>query len=215
MATRAALVLAFIFTGFGCAGQKKDYTAFRTHHPKSILVLPPLNGSTSMDATYGYFSTVSFPLAEMGYYVFPVAVVDQLMKENGLPTAGEMHQIPLKKAEQIFGADAVLYIKVKQYGSKYIVLTSVTTVAVEAKLVDTRTGTLLWEHSALVQQSSSGNDNLIANMITAAVSQVVNSKADYAHNFCPMANQLLFATPGKGLLFGPRHALYGRDGVSP
>ncbi len=211
MAARIALAIVLGFAGLGCAAQPKDYSAFRAHHPKSILVLPPLNESTSMDATYGHLSTVSFPLAEMGYYVFPVAVVDQLMKENGLPTAGEMHQIPLKKVEQIFGADAVLYITVKQYGSKYIVLTSVTTVALEARLVDTKTGALLWEHSAVVQQNSSGNDNIIATMITAAVSQIVNSKTDYAHAFCPLANQLLFATPGKGILHGPRHALFGRD----
>jgi hypothetical protein len=125
-----------------------------------------------------------------------------------------MHQIPLKKAEEIFGADAVLYIKIKQYGSKYIVISSVTTVALEAKLVDTKTGTLLWESSALVQQSSGGNDNIIATMITAAVNQIVNSKTDYAHAFCPMANELLFATPGKGLLVGPRHSFYGRDQLS-
>jgi hypothetical protein len=210
IAKRVALALVLVFAGVGCAAKTKDYTAFRAHHPKSILVLPALNESTSIDATYGHLSTVSFPLAEMGYYVFPVAVVDQLMKENGLPTAGEMHQIPLKKAEQIFGADAVLYIKVKQYGSKYIVLTSVTTVALEAKLVDTKTGALLWEHSAVLQQSSNGSDNLIASMITAAVTQIVNSKMDYAHLFCPQANQLLFSIPGKGLLVGPRHSLYGQ-----
>jgi hypothetical protein len=211
MAKRVALALVLMFTGIGCAGKPKDYSQFRAHQPKSILVLPPLNQSTSLDATYGHLSTVSFPLSEMGYYVFPVAVVDQLLKENGLPTGGEMHQIPLNKVEQIFGADAVLYITVKQYGSKYIVLTSVTTVALEAKLVDTKTGTLLWQDSAVVQQNSGGNDNLIASMISAAVSQIVNSKTDYAHACCPLANQLLFATPGKGLLLGPRHPSFGRD----
>jgi hypothetical protein len=179
--------------------------------PEIRAVLPALNESTSMDATYGHLSTVSSPLAEMGYYVFPVAVVDQLMKENGLPTAGEMHQIPLKKAEQIFGADAVLYIKVKQYGSKYMVLTSVTMVWLEAKLVDTKTGTLLWEHSAGLQQSSNANDNLIVSMVTAAANQIARSKTDYAQSLCFQANQLLFSIPGKGLLVGPRHSLYGQN----
>lgn len=71
-------------------------------------VLPPLNQDTDIKDTYDCLSTVTRPLAEMGYYVHPVAVVDQFMKENGLPTAGEMHQVPLDKIRDIIGADAVL-----------------------------------------------------------------------------------------------------------
>ena len=112
----------------GCVTKPYDYTNFRAHPPRSILVLPPLNESTDTRGTYGYLSTVTMPLAEMGYYVFPVVVVDQYMKENGLPGAGEMHQVPLDKIRDIIGADAVLYITLKQYGSKYQVLTSTTIV---------------------------------------------------------------------------------------
>src|SRR5277367_2093834 len=95
----------------GCATTPPfDYTNFRAHRPRSILVLPPLNNSTDVRGTYGYLSTVTRPLAELGYYVFPVAIVDQFLKENGLPSPGEMHQAPLDKLGKIFGADAVLYI---------------------------------------------------------------------------------------------------------
>src|ERR1041385_2330536 len=101
-------VLALLFVG--CANvQPVDYTAFREHRPRSILVLPPLNRSTVVEGTYGYLSTVTMPLAEMGYYVFPVSEVDEFLKENGMPTAGEMHQIPLNKVSEILGADAVLF----------------------------------------------------------------------------------------------------------
>src|ERR1035438_1909787 len=85
----------------GCATKPYDYTNFRAHPPRSILVLPPLNESTAVEGTYGYLSTVTLPLAEMGYYVYPVVVVDQFMKENGMPTSGEMHQAPLDKIRDI------------------------------------------------------------------------------------------------------------------
>ena len=117
-----------------------DYTNFRAHPPRSILVLPPLNESTAVEGTYGYLSTVTMPLAEMGYYVYPVVVVDQFMKENGLPTAGEMHQAPLDKIRDIFGADAVLYVTLKQYGTKYQVINSATIVTVKARLVIQKPG---------------------------------------------------------------------------
>src|SRR5215211_6924656 len=97
--TALALIVA------GCATTPPcDYTNFRQHRPRSILVLPPLNQSTAVEGTYGYLSAVTMPLAELGYYVFPVAVVDQFLKENGMPTAGEMHQVPLKKVSEIIGA---------------------------------------------------------------------------------------------------------------
>src|SRR5215813_13108465 len=108
----------------GCATKPYDYTNYRAYPPRSILVLPPLNESTDVAGTYSYLSTVTYPVAEMGYYVFPVAVVDHFFKENGMPTAGEMHQAPLNKIREIIGADAVLYITLKQYGTKYEVITS-------------------------------------------------------------------------------------------
>jgi hypothetical protein len=40
---------------------------------------------------YIYLSTLTKPLAEKGYYVLPVAVIDQFLKENGLPTPAEMN----------------------------------------------------------------------------------------------------------------------------
>jgi len=194
--------LAFMITFTGCATKPYDYTNFRAHPPRSILVLPPINESTDTRATYGYLSTVTRPLAEMGYYVYPVAVVDQFMKENGLPTAGEMQQVPLNKLRDVFGADAVLYVTIKQYGSKYRVITSTTIVTAEGKLVDTQTGLTLWEGTANVEQSSSSG-NAIADLIVAAVDQVINSSTDQAHDMSSQVNIQLFMTKDHGLLYGP------------
>jgi hypothetical protein len=185
-----------------------DYTNYRAHPPRSILVLPPLNESAALEGTYGYLSTVTFPLAELGYYVFPVAVVDQMMKENGLPTAGEMHQAPLNKIAEITGADAVMYVTLQQYGSKYQLVNTKTVVQVTARLVDTRTETLLWEGAALAQQDSSRSGNIIADMIAAAIIQAVNSSTDSAHGVSRLANAGLFLTKDTGLLYGPYNPRY-------
>lgn len=198
----SVVALATLLTG--CVTRPYDYTNFHAHPPRSILVLPPLNQSTDVRGTYGYLSTVTMPLAEMGYYVFPVAVVDQFMKENGLPTAGEMHEVPLNKIREIVGADAVLYVTLKQYGSKYEVITSATIVTAEAKLVDTQTGLTLWEGKASAEQSSSSG-NIIADLIVAAVDQAINSSTDQAHEVSRLANAQLFTIKDHGLLYGPYH----------
>jgi hypothetical protein len=203
LVTAAAAVLA------GCALKPYDYTNFRAHRPRSILVLPPLNESTAVEATWGYYSTVTRPLAERGYYVFPIAVVDQFLKENGLPTAGEMHQVPLDKVREILGADAVLFITIEQYGSKYQIINTATTVAARGRLVDTRTGTLLWEgRRIVVHNSNSGQGNIIAMLVAAAVTQVVNTSLDAAHGVSRRANAILFHTKDHGLLYGPYHPEY-------
>jgi hypothetical protein len=189
----------------GCKVVKPyDYTNFRAHPPRSILVLPPINESTAVEGTYGYLSTVTLPVAERGYYVFPVEVVDQFLKENGMPTAGEMHQAPLDKVAEITGADAVLFVTLQQYGSQYRIVNSTTVVKAHAKLVDTRTGLLLWEGHGEAEQSSSGSGgNLLANIIAAAIVQAINSKTDPAHQVSRQANANLFNTKKAGLPFGP------------
>ncbi len=189
----------------GCATTAPyDYTTFRQHPPRSILVLPPLNQSTAVEGTYSYLSTVSQPLAELGYYVFPVAVIDQLMKENGLPTAGEMHEVPPAKLYEITGADAVLYLVLHKYGSRFLVVGTTTTVEVSARLVDTRSGVELWSGKAQAEQNSSGNSgSILADIIAAAITQAINSKTDPGHQVSRLASQRLFGSPKHELPPGP------------
>lgn len=195
----------------GCQTVKPyDYTNFRAHPPRSILVLPPLNESTAVEGTYGYLTTVTRPVAERGYYVFPIAVVDQFMKDNGLPTANEMQQVPLARVAEITGADAVLLLDLKQYGAHYQVLSSVVTVEVHAKLLDTRTGTLLWEGQGTAQQSSSGSGSLIGQLIATAIAQAINKHTDRAHEVSRLANANLFFPEQTGLPYGPYSPKYDK-----
>ncbi len=207
--TAGAALCLLLLTGCNTV-KPYDYTNFRAHPPRSILVLPPLNESTAVEGTYGYLSTVTEPLAERGYYVFPVEVVDQYLKQNGMPTAGEMHQVPLNKVRDIIGADAVLFLTLKQYGSKYVVLNSVTTVQVEARLVDTRTGTVLWQGTGMAEQRGAGSGNLLASLIAAAVTQAINSKTDRAHQVSRLANATLFYPKDTGLPYGPYSPRFGQ-----
>ncbi len=212
--TRCSL-LFLITLLVGCAASKgPDNTALRQSKPRSIVVLPPLNNSPDVRASYSFMSTVTFPLSELGYYVFPVALVDQTFKENGLPDPGEMHQVPLKKLAEIFGADAALYITVDRYGAEYQLLNSSIIVAARAKLIDTRSGDLLWEGraSASSSESNSGNSGgLLDMLIVSLIQQVINSAGNQGHVVARMTSaRLLILKPG-GLLYGPRSPLYGTD----
>ena len=182
----------------------KDYTEFRKHQPKSILVLPPLNNTTELLAGYSVYTATSVPISELGYYVFPVVIVDQFLKENGLPTPSEMHQVPLAKLREVFGADAVLYVTVERYGSKYQLFASNTVVTASARLVDTGSGVCIWESRVdFVQGGRSG-------LLEAVLDQVINKLLDQAHEAAQRASGLLFNQPNQGLLKGRRHPEFGK-----
>ena len=218
-ATRGAL-LAFAGAALlllqGCAAPPKpyDYTAYKEAKPASILVLPPINGSPEVQATASVLAQSTQPLAESGYYVLPVTLVDETLKGNGVHTADEAQQIPVAKLREIFGADAGLYVKVTRYGAVYKVLNSETAVTLEAKLVDLRNGQLLWEGTATAssaEQQNNSQGGLIGLLVKAVVEQIISSTTDRSHPMAGLASQrLLAAGRPNGLLFGPRSANYGK-----
>lgn len=199
----------------GCAPKKSyDYTAFRQSKPKSILVLLPKNESPDVKAGYGVLSQVTLPLAEAGYYVFPVAVVDNTFKQNGVVNGEEMHGVSHQKLREIFGADAVLYLKVTEYGTSYQVINSDTRVAVSGELVDIRNGKLLWKGSAVASSSESDGSggSLLGMLIQAAVDQIVNTMTDRSYKVAGIADaRLLTPAAPAGMLYGPRSPKYGKD----
>ncbi|ENV35160.1 DUF799 domain-containing protein [Acinetobacter gerneri] len=197
----------------------KDISAYQSHMPKSILILPPLNDSPDVKATYSYWPTVVIPVAEAGYYVFPLSIVDNMFKENGISNAHDAQDIPPQKLQEIFGADAALYIRIKEYGSKYQVIQSVSSVAAEAKLVDLKSGEVLWTgDKKIVQSSSDGNSGLIGALVGALVEQISSSLNDHAYPIASNVNmQMLSPTPNKpgvGLLYGPRSPQFQQEGLA-
>ncbi len=212
---RTAWALAgAVLLGAACASAEPyDYTLFREHWPRSLLVLPPLDNTLEVDAAYAYLSTVTRPLAEQGYYVFPAAVVDRMLRDNGLPTPAEMHGVSLARIDEVFGADAVLYITLQDWGTAYAVLDSSTVVSAEARLVDVKTGQEIWRgaHSASYSSSAGGGD--LASMLANAIAhQISSSISDPSRDIASDCNTTLFCNSHSGLLPGPYHEDYGEAG---
>lgn len=212
----ALIVLAALMTGCATTKPGYDYAQFRQSRPASILVLPPVNHSASIEASASLYSWVTQPLAESGYYVLPVALVDETFKQNGYANPAEISEIPPTKLREIFGADAAFYIQIKQYGTVYQVLQSASVVTAQAQLVDLRNGATLWkgEASASSAENRSGSQaGLIGLLVEAIVHQIIESASDASHPVAQMtANRLLFAQSPSGMLYGPRSPKYQQDG---
>ncbi|WP_086933290.1 DUF799 domain-containing protein [Agarilytica rhodophyticola] len=196
------LIVSIIFAGCESASTYHDNSAFLESRPRSIVVIPPLNNSIEVNASYTFLSTISKPLAEKGYYVFPVAVIDLFMKENGLPGPAEMNNIPLDKIRENIGADAALYIVIDDWGQKYQVLSSAAVVHADLRLIDTRSGALLWSGRARAEHSSdNGQNGLAGALIGAIVDQVAGSVIDHTYDLSREANNK--AIYQSGFLDGP------------
>ncbi len=187
------------------APQHLDLDAFNAHPPRSIVVVPVVNESPEVTANSILITTITQPLAERGYYVFPVYLTDMILRDFGLVEAGHIHLLPAERFYELFGADAVLFVTIKDWSSKYLVLASSVAVEMEYALKDTRTGTLLWHNQQTVAQSSGGSDP-IGMAISAALNALLTDYLPLARQ----ANYLAFQPP-KGLPAGPYHPQYQQD----
>jgi hypothetical protein len=210
--TAAALVA--LLAGCVSPPPAHDYTAFKEADPHSIIILPPLNNTPEVIAPYSVMTQMVAPIAESGFYVFPVAVVEQTFKGNGLTVASDVHQVPVDKLHSIFGADSALYITVEEYGTSYVVISSETAVTVSASLVDLRTGVQLWQGKARAssaeQQNNSGG-GLVGMLVVAAINQIAETITDKGFEIAAItSNRLLSSDTYNGLLYGPRSPSYGQ-----
>ncbi|KVE26535.1 hypothetical protein WS67_12930 [Burkholderia singularis] len=214
----SAVSVLVLLAACAAPAQHVDYTAFKKSQPRSILLLPPQNDTSDVKATYGVLSQMTLPVAEAGYYVVPVAVMEETFKQNGLTNAADIQTVPAAKLREIFGADAALYTTVTQYGSVYTILDSTTAVAASAKLVDLHTGDVLWQGSGRATgKELGGNVNvgvggLIGALAQAAIKQIAHTLTDEAVDVAALtSSRLLSAGQPGGLLYGPHSPKYGTD----
>ncbi len=216
LVVRASLLATVFALLGGCATKAPpfDYSAFKAATPATLLVMPPINESPDTKATSGVWSHATLPLAEAGYYVLPVTLVDETLKQNGVSTAAEATEIPYPKLREVFGADAVVYIKVMRYGTSYKLIDSETRVELEGRIVDLRTGQELWTGKAFAssaEQSQQNQGGLVGLLVTAIVKQIIGTATDASFNFAGTAQTRLLGAPRyNGILPGPRSPLFGK-----
>ena len=182
------------------------YSKFFENHPRSILVIPPFNESTAVDAPILFNTTVSMPFGEQGYYVFPVFLTKDVLMDMGLSDEGVLKEAPIQRFKDVFGADAVLYITIKQWVTTYLVISSSVTVEANYKLVDTNTEDVLWERTELVVQQSSGSS-----LLEIALSAALNAMLTDYRPLARQTNLQVLSKPSAGLPAGPYHQNYKKD----
>lgn len=175
----------------GCANQikdKKDFTNFTAAAPRSILVVPSVNKSLDVEAPNYLLTTLTIPLGEKGYYVFPVHTVKTVLEQEGFYEGERIHAQPPEALAKMFGADAVLYVTINRWDAKYAVLTTVVTVEFDYKIVS-KTGVEIWEAKKTMTYSPD-NSNQQGHPLAVLIAAAINAAATRAApNYMPLAKQ--------------------------
>lgn len=191
----------------GCATvQPYDFTEYQKAPPRSILVVPVVNESLDVDASNYVLSTLTVPLAELGYYVFPVNTVKIVLEQEGLYEPEQVRKMDSAQLANLFGADAVLYVTIKRWDAQYVLISTTVTVEFDYEL-NRRDGTRIWQANKRMQyspqQQQQQGAHPLAVLITAVLEAAVTRAAP---NYLPLtqqANQQVFVIEPTKLPPGP------------
>jgi hypothetical protein len=197
-------LLVVVITGCASPAAKTDLSAFNTAAPRSILVIPAVNKSLDVDAPNYLLSTLTVPLAEKGFYVFPVNTVKFILEQEGFYEADQIHKQPPEALAKLFDADAVLYVTINRWDAQYAFISTTVTVEFDYRMVS-REGQEIWKANQKLQYSPQNNNSgsALAMLITAAVNAAV---ARAAPNYLPLtqqANQMVFVIGPTAIPNGP------------
>lgn len=216
---RSILPLLLVLTGLLLGGCVTAVTATKAikfplmyqEKPLTIFVLPPINSTTAADAKEYYTTAIPQPLAFAGFYVLPMELTGEMLKGQGLYDTELIINQPLERFGEYFGADAVLFTRIKKWDKVYAVLAANLTVTIDAQLKSTKTNRVLWEYSGTIVADLSGQSNSgnpLVDLIAKAIVTGINSAtADYVPYAQLATTQLLQTVP-----FGKYHNRSGQDG---
>jgi hypothetical protein len=215
MKRRLALAGLGLLALTGCVTQptQKDMSAFKAAAPRSILVVPVINKSLDVDAPNYVLSALPVPIAEKGYYVFPVNTTKVVLEQEGFYEGEKIHQQPASTLARLFGSDSVLYVTINRWDARYVVLSTTVTVDFSYRLVS-RDDVEIWSERKQMQYTPDNNNNNAVSPMAAMLSAVLSAALTRAApNYMPLtrqANQQVFILGPNALPDGPYRAADAR-----
>jgi len=174
---------------------------------RSILIVPAVNRSVNVYAPGTMLSTLPALLGDQGYYVFPVNTVKVVLENEGLYEAADIHKLPTEKLAAMFGANAVLYISVEEWDSRYVVFSATTGVTVHFRMVASN-GNDIWHAEKTIEKTSQNNtstDSMLISLIGDALSAAMERAFPDYRPLALQASQEVFLYDSTRIPIGPYH----------
>jgi hypothetical protein len=213
VSTFVILLTLLILTLTGCASNhekysfRSDFPDMYSEQPRTIFVLPAVNVSTAADASEYYATTIAEPLTQKGYYVLPIPITSELMKREGVVDGAQLRQTNLSLFKNHFGADAVMFVTIKQWDTNYSVISGSVSVAIDFELVSAMTSKRLWHFENQVVVNTTENSQNSGGLLGAIIATAIKTALQ---DYMPVAKDVTRGAVAR-LPAGPYHSKYGTD----
>ncbi len=184
-----------------------QYAQMYEEKPTSIVIMPPINQTNSVEAKEFFYTTMYMPLTEKGYYVFsPYLTMEMLQSESAYDS--EMFlEGDLRSFKNVLGADAAIFTIIKSWDRNSLL--GYLTVGVEYILRSTATGETLYHREGLIQVDTSvngGGGGLVGSLVNMAATAINTAMTDKV-----VAGRRCNAFVLSDMPVGKYDAAFGRD----
>jgi hypothetical protein len=206
----AILIAASLSSGCSTKSLTRSvaYKGVYDEKPVTILIMPPVNRSTEVDAKEYFHSTLNVPIINAGYYVIPPFLSMEILKKESAYDAELFLNNSLTKFGEVFGADLALFTivnkwdKTKLFAKVYVEIEYVFKSVKTNEIVYTRKATVTYDTS--VDTGIGGGWGILANVVAGAINTAVTKYVDVAR----VCNTYTF----QDLPLGKYSPMYGQDG---
>lgn len=175
------IILAVFVSSCGLGKQmtrESQYASLYENMPATILVMPPINNSSNVEAKDLLYTSISRPLVEAGYYVISPLLAMDVLKSESAYDAELFIDKPLTMFRDYFGADAVVFSQIDDWTKRGL--------GIETKIryiiKSTITNEILFDRSCdlyLDLQQNSGTGSAFSAFVDLVASVIVTATTDH------------------------------------
>ena len=184
------------------------YAQLYSEDPVVMLIMPPINNSSNVDAKDFFYSTLNVPIADAGYYVLPPYLTLETLQRESAYDAELFLDKDLSKFREIFGADVAVFTIIKSWNKS--MLDYSVTVQIDYVFRSTKTNETLYKKSGTVQADSSlqltDDDSFLGFLVNVVASSISTAVTDFVDMAVKCNNKTLADIPR-----GKYSARYGQD----
>ncbi|MDO4827210.1 MAG: DUF799 family lipoprotein [Bacteroidia bacterium] len=175
------LMMAAVLCSCGTANRitrESQYAAMYENMPLTILVMPPINNTSNVEAKDLLYTSISRPLAEAGYYVISPLLAMDILKAESAYDAEMFIDKPLTMFREYFGADAVVFSQIDTWTKRGFGIDT----KIRYMIKSTASGDILFDRSCdlyLDLSENSGGHSILSTLVDLAVSAINTATTDH------------------------------------
>ena len=155
-----------------------QYAKMYEEKPITLLVMPPINNSTNVEAKELLYTSISRPLVEAGYYVISPLLAMEILKAESAYDSEMFFDASLTAFQNYFGADAVVFSVIDTWTKKGMGIET----KIRYVIKSAHTNEILFDRSCdlyLDLSIDTGADGLLGALVDLAASTINTAATDH------------------------------------